>query len=180
MKIKNVFLTGSIKCGKSTLINNILEKLNTSYSGYRTLPYYINNVQQGFYIEGCMENENICKPISVKIEDYKMIPIVETFEIIGVNILKKSVEDLKSEIILLDEIGFLEKEAYKFKKEIINCLDNNKFVIGVLRKMNDEFIDYIKRREDTLVIDIENIDYESREDVCNNIISIINEEERNL
>ena len=68
----------------------------------------------------------------------------------------------------------------KFKKEIINCLDNNKFVIGVLRKMNDEFIDYIKRREDTLVIDIENIDYESREDICNNIISIINEEERNL
>ena len=46
--------------------------------------------------------------------------------------------------------------------------------------MNDEFIDYIKRREDTLVIDIENIDYESREDICNNIISIINEEERNL
>lgn len=64
--------------------------------------------------------------------------------------------------------------------KIINCLDNNKFVIGVLRKMNDEFIDYIKRREDTLVIDIENIDYESREDICNNIISIINEEERNL
>ncbi|BCZ44740.1 hypothetical protein psyc5s11_08070 [Clostridium gelidum] len=95
MKIKNVFLTGLIKCGKSTLINNILDKLNKSYSGYRTLPYYINNVQQGFYIEGCMENENICKPISVKIEDYKMIPIVETFEIIGVNIIEEKCRGLK-------------------------------------------------------------------------------------
>lgn len=180
MNIKNVFLTGSIKCGKSTLINSTLQKLNISYSGYRTLPYYINDMQQGFYIQGYIENQNICKPISVKIEDYKMIPIVETFEFIGVHILRKSIEDLSSEIILLDEIGYLEKEAYKFKKEIIKCLDNNKFVMGVLRKMNDEFFDYIKGREDTLVIDIENIDYESREDICNNIIQIFGKEKSKI
>lgn len=63
MKIKNVFLTESIKCGKSTLINSILKKLNISYSGYRTVPYYINNIQQGFYIQRYIENENICKQI---------------------------------------------------------------------------------------------------------------------
>jgi nucleoside-triphosphatase len=178
MNIKNVFLTGSIKCGKSTLINSILQKLNISYSGYRTLPYYINDMQQGFYIQGYIENENICKPISVKIEDYKMIPIIETFEIVGVNILKKSIESLNSKIVLLDEIGYLEREAYKFKDEIIKCLDSNKFVIGVLRKMDDKFLNYIKDRKDTLVIDIENIDYEFRGEICNNIMDIFKGHER--
>jgi nucleoside-triphosphatase len=176
--IKNVFLTGAIKCGKSTLVNKILEKLNLSYSGYRTLPYFINGLHQGFYIEGYIENENICKPISVKIEGYKMIPILEAFEIIGVDIVKRSIDSLNSKIILIDEIGFLEKEAYKFKEEIKKCLDSQKFVIGVLRKMEDEFFDYIKDREDTLVIDIENIDYEFRGKICNNIIDLFKEYER--
>ncbi|SHI73618.1 nucleoside-triphosphatase [Clostridium cavendishii DSM 21758] len=179
MEIKNVFVTGRKKCGKSTLINNILNELNITYSGYRTLPYYINNVQQGFYIHGYIENENICKPISVKIQDYKMVPIIETFEFIGVDILKKSIEASNSKLILLDEIGFLEKEAYKFKKEIIRCLDNNKFVLGVLRKMNDEFLNYIKGREDTLVIDIENIDYKDRKEMLKNIVNILKKEEIN-
>jgi nucleoside-triphosphatase len=176
--IKNIFLTGAIKCGKSTLVNKILEKLNLSYSGYRTLPYFIKDLHQGFYIEGYIENENICKPISVKIEGYKMVPIRETFEIIGVDILKTSIESLNSKIILLDEIGFLEREAYDFKKEIVNCLDSNKFVIGVVRKMEDEFFDYIKDRKDTLIIDIENIDYEFRGEICNNIIDLFKEHER--
>ena len=174
--INNIFLTGAIKCGKSTLVNKILEELNLSYSGYRTLPYFINDLHQGFYIESCIEN--ICKPISVKIEGYKMIPILEAFEIIGVDILKRSIDSLNSKIILLDEIGFLEKEAYRFKDEIKKCLDSQKFVIGVLRKMEDEFFDYIKERKDTLVIDIENIDYEFRGEICNNIINLCKEHER--
>lgn len=176
--IKNVFLTGAIKCGKSTLVNKILGKLNVSYSGYRTLPYFINDLHQGFYIESCIENENICKPISVKIEGYRMIPIIETFEIIGVDILKRSIDDLSSRFILLDEIGFLEKEAYEFKKKIKKCLDSQKFVIGVLRKMENEFFDHIKNRKDTLIMDIENIDYEFRGEVCNNIIDLFKEYER--
>lgn len=38
----NIFLTGASGCGKSTMINKILDSLSIKYSGYRTLHYYIN------------------------------------------------------------------------------------------------------------------------------------------
>ena len=41
--------------------------------------------------------------------------------------------------------------------------------------MNDEFFEDIKRREDTLIINIENIDYEYRGEICNNITRIIHD-----
>ena len=172
METKNIFLTGKKRSGKSTMINNILNELDVNYSGYRTLPYYINNEARGFYLNGyvdCVGNN----PISIKIGEEKCIPIIESFEVVGVSILEKSIEFSNTKLILLDEIGRLESNAYTFKKRIVEALDSEKVVLGVLQKAENEFLIDIIKREDTVVFDIDNLTNYEINEVNKKILDII-------
>ncbi|WP_315078473.1 nucleoside-triphosphatase [uncultured Clostridium sp.] len=170
---KNILITGRIQCGKSTLINKILNELTIAYSGYRTLPYYKNKEKDGYYIEGVNLKSKLKDKISVNASSQKCIALVDGFDITGVEILKMSIEDEVSKIILLDEIGVLEKSSLKFIEEIHNCLDSDKLVIGVLKKKDDEFLNRISEREDTFIVDIENSTEEERRIMKKQIIEYI-------
>lgn len=154
--MKNIFLTGISGCGKSTLINKILDTLKIKYSGYRTRPYFIKDINKGFYMEGYIKSKNNFSPISVKFENEKPIPILETFEVLGCEILRESIKYSNTKLILMDEIGILEDGALEFKKEIINCIESKKIVLGVIKKKDNSFLNYLKNRKDIIVFDIEN------------------------
>ncbi|MGL4572567.1 MAG: nucleoside-triphosphatase [Clostridium sp.] len=176
MEYKNILITGKRNCGKSTLINNILENINLKHSGYRTLPYYINGYMQGYYIHGYveeLERKNLYSPISIKVSNNKCIRITETFNILGTYILRTSRKNINSTLILLDEIGFLEDESEEFKVEIHNCLSSKKFCLGVLKDKDSEFLNSIKFRNDTLIINIEEISYEDRKIIQEDIENYI-------
>lgn len=177
MKYKNILITGARNCGKSTLINNMLEDLNLDYAGYRTLPYYINGYEQGYYIHGYLDGvrkEKLYSPISIKISGNRCLSVIETFETLGVYILRESRRNKNTSFILLDEIGFLEEESEKFKEEIHKCLDSTKFCLGVLKLKESKFLNSIKFREDTLFINIEDISYKDRKFIKDEIENYIN------
>lgn len=171
--MKNIFLTGISGCGKTTLINKILDDLNIKYSGYRTKPYYIKDLNKGFYMEGYIKSTNNFSPISIKFENKKPIPILETFEVLGCEILRESINDLNSKLILMDEIGVLEDKALNFKKEIIRSIESQKIVLGVIKKKDNEFLNYLKERKDIVVFDIENITNKQLEGIYFYIINEI-------
>lgn len=167
---KNILLTGESGCGKSTLINKILDTLNINYSGYRTLHYFINGVDRGFYLHGYVETEGNFSPISVKIGEKRCYAITETFNFVGTEILRKSRKCINSDIILLDEIGVLENKAENFKREIFKTLDDDKLVLGVIKKKQSDFLEQILDREDSLVIDIEDLSNVELEEVYKKIL----------
>lgn len=169
----NIFLTGESGCGKSTMINLILDSLNIRYSGYRTLHYYINGQDKGFYINGYEEVEGNYSPISIKIGENKCFGIKETFEIVGSEILRKSRENYNTKLILMDEIGVLENDASKFKDEIIKCINSDHVVIGVIKKKDSEFLNCIRLNKGNIIIDIEDKSNDERELIINKIITII-------
>ncbi len=171
--MKNIFLTGISGCGKTTLINKILDDLNIKYSGYRTKPYYIKDLNKGFYMEGYIKSTNNFSPISIKFENKKPIPILETFEVLGCEILRESINDLNSKLILMDEIGVLEDKALNFKKEIIRSIESQKIVLGVIKKKDNEFLNYLKERKDIVVFDIENTTNKQLEEIYFYIINEI-------
>lgn len=155
--IKNLLFTGKRNIGKSTLINEILSENPIVYGGFRTLPYYINGEEAGYYME-CYCNEVISNPpISFKIGDKKPVAIKEAFDLIGVDVLEKSLVDNKRKVILLDEIGVLEECSLKFKDEIIKVLMSDKPCLGVIKKKDIEFLNDIRSLKNTLVIDLEEI-----------------------
>ena len=171
--MKNIFLTGISGCGKTTLINKILDDLNIKYSGYRTKPYYIKDLNKGFYMEGYIKSTNNFSPISIKFENKKPIPILETFEVLGCEILRESINDLNLKLILMDEIGVLEDKALNFKKENIRSIESQKIVFGVIKKKDNEFLNYLKERKDIVVFDIENTTNKQLEEIYFYIINEI-------
>lgn len=171
---KNIFLTGKSGCGKSTLLNKILDSLNIKYSGYRTLPYYINDKFKGFYIHGYVDYEYNFSPISIKVGDRKSIGIKETFQNTGYEILKRSRTSEENNLILMDEIGIFEEEAINFKREIIKSLECEKNVLGVIKKKENTFLKEISERSDVLVIDIEDKTSLEVEEIKCKIIKILN------
>ncbi len=151
--IKNVFITGEKQIGKSTLINRLIEEMQLQVSGFTTLPYEIENQRMGFYLKGLVETEEYRNhmPISIQTSKISCTPITETFESLGVEVLKKSLED-SNPIILMDELGRLERMATRFNHQVCQVLDSNKMVLGVLQQVQVPLLETIKQRQDTLIL----------------------------
>ena len=60
-----------------------------------------------------------------------------------------------ADLILLDELGFFESKAENFKEKVIEVLESDNRVIGVLKKKNTDFLNSIKERADVCVIDVD-------------------------
>lgn len=165
--ITNIFITGKKGIGKSYLLGEVIEALGIVPSGYKTLPYFHVQERKGFYMHGLVEldeKEND-KIISIQKDAVSCIPVIETFQTLGVKILKKSMES--NNVILLDELGRLERNSKEFLDEIQVVLDSEKIVIGVLKKEKIDYINDIIKREDTLLFDL---DIKDREYIYEEII----------
>ena len=79
-----------------------------------------------------------------RIIGYKNVePCNDVFENYGVFLLEKSLET--DVIIIMDEIGTIEKNAVDFKNKIMECLDDSKhLVIASIRDEDEEFLNAIK------------------------------------
>lgn len=160
--------------GKSTAISKFLERyLHTSgiIAGFKTKPFYESGVLKGYYIESQIPGEN-----TIILENVVGINgdfgkgqccygIPEVFEKRGVEILRQSLE-IPNAIIFMDELGFFEKDAEKFKKQLHRALDSDHRVLGVLKEKRNPFLDSIAGREDVKVI---TVTLENRESIVDEI-----------
>ena len=70
----------------------------------------------------------------------------------------------------MDEIGPNEENASIFKEKILNVLDSDKLVLGVLQKADSRFLDSIKNRIDTKVYTVTE---ENRQEIKKEIINLL-------
>ncbi|MGL4738727.1 MAG: nucleoside-triphosphatase [Cellulosilyticaceae bacterium] len=151
----NLFLTGERGVGKSTLLRALISALNIKTTGFESLPYHIAGERRGFYMHGLVtlpEGINN-QPISVQDTQMSCVPITHTFENLGVRVLGESLKD-ESQVILLDELGVLERDASHFWDAVEACLESEKLVIGVIKKTSHQSLERIKRRHDIIVLEL--------------------------
>jgi len=79
---------------------------------------------------------------------------IENFERVGVRAIEKGIENDEIEVIIIDEIGKMELFSEKFKKAVINAIESPKIVIGVITMAKNEFADWIKRRRDVKIVEV--------------------------
>ena len=160
---KNILITGKRQIGKTTLIQNVLNMLNSSVAGYHTIPYEIEGVFQGYEIRNIETNDK--RPISKKQEDGTFQAIGDTFENFGVDCLHSAMNSF-ADIIVMDEIGRFERHSKNFITYIHNVFDSHKFVLAVLKKEPIEFIEEIKKRNDIFLIELDEVNAkEANEDI---------------
>jgi len=171
MSIKNVFITGPIHSGKSTILNKVITEFHgLEIGGFRTLPIYQNDQRNGFFLESLDGVKKCFAHIDMMTNNqfnaYKFD--YDIFESFGVQILENALG--KSDIILMDEIGLMERKAMKFRKMIIKCLDAPQFVLGVCQERAAWFLKILQAREDTKIFSIQN---DNRNSIPDKIIAFI-------
>lgn len=151
---RHIFLTGDKGIGKSTIWKKIFKETGLEYSGFETRPLEIQGIRKGAYIhavgacapEAPEDNNQI---IGVRISPKKVVPITETFEIFGVETLHKA--KASGNVIFMDELGRLERDAKNFQQTVRECLNGETQVLGVLQDTPSDFLDEIKNRKDVTV-----------------------------
>lgn len=165
----NLFLTGEIGVGKSTILQNALKEMNISIGGYVT-----ERIFDGYY------RKYIVKSLYEDIEQYTIVKVdsrdnskegfIESFENGVVSILDKSLK--YTDLIILDELGSAENNIDIFTTKIFQLLDSKKIVFGVLKDDNCKFLNDIRNRDDVIII---RITMENRDSILKEIVDILKE-----
>ncbi len=151
----NVFLTGQINCGKSTIINNFLEGYNGKAAGYRTIRAKTH--LDDFFGVYLLDINDIKKDMNKKnragtcFADKSLVCHENIFNTLGVKMLEGYSQ---ADIVIMDEIGALEKDCTLFLDKISEVLDSEANVMGVIKQKDTLFLNEIKLRADVKIIEI--------------------------
>lgn len=158
MKNKKVFLTGEKNVGKSFCINEIIKECQLSTCGFQTLPFYEQGIRKGFYLHAFIDVEENDQRFSIQYDTYNEV-IPGIFDTFGTEILRKS-RQLPSHVLILDEIGRLEKDEQLFLSELKKSIAEKRDIFGVLKKCEIQYIQEIKMRDDVVILDFDKLSYQ--------------------
>lgn len=133
----------------------MLERSGICPSGFQTLEYLVNGAFRGYRLHGLgrtPEDLGNDVPVSVFLRRKLHLPVTESFEIFGTALLELARED--GGFILMDELGIFERAAVAFRQEVVDCLNSDCHVLGVLQKADDPFLEEILNRLDVLVFTV--------------------------
>ena len=147
----HVFLTGDRQIGKSRALNGALAQLRLPVYGFRTRFLTRERGSSSLYMVPANDPENFDETMMVaELREGKMRPLTERFDAWGAHLLREAQKHPEG-IILMDEVGHLEKNAMAFQDAIRACLDGDIPVLGVLRK-DQSWHDFIKNHPKVRVI----------------------------
>ncbi len=153
MMKKNILLTGPPRCGKSTLIEKIIQKIDRPMTGFFTREIKERGKRVGFSIitldgkEGMLAHQDNQNKIRVG----KYGVHLDQFEQIAVPSITPSRAD---GIIVIDEIGKMECLSPLFRETLLKTLDANNWVVGSIALKGSPFIERIKERGDVALFTV--------------------------
>ncbi|SDZ10829.1 nucleoside-triphosphatase [Proteiniborus ethanoligenes] len=165
--MSNLFITGEIGIGKTTIINKIIDKLNCSVGGYSTDREIVNG-KKIFTAKSLLDDTERCIFAKIHMANGHKEIYEDSFRYCIISILEKSLS--KADVIILDELGFMEDNIIQFTSYVHSLLDSDRFILGVLKKHDCQFISSIRSRKDVLVVDVNK---DNRDSILDELLSMI-------
>ena len=129
MKKTNILITGPPGCGKSTLIEKVIDSMEGPATGFFTREIKERGRRVGFSIttldgrEGILAHQNIRSQFRVG----KYCVNIKDIDSIAVPAMVPSQKD---KIIVIDEIGKMECLSFLFQETLMRALDLQNCIIG--------------------------------------------------
>lgn len=142
----HIFLTGERNVGKTTIINGIIKKIKVKkekdgqqliIGGFKTFFDDEANQREKYVYMVPANNASDSserKAVSLRdksIEKFEAYP--EVFDTYGLSLLSDYQE---CDLVIMDEIGFMESDAKLFQNEILKILADSVTVLGVVKPQN--------------------------------------------
>jgi nucleoside-triphosphatase len=151
--IKNILITGNPGVGKTTLIQNIISRLNVSAGGFYTSEVRDENGKRwGFKIISLDGREEVLASVDVissrRVSKYGVD--VGAVDRVGVTAIRDALKN--KDIVVIDEIGRMELTSKQFRDIVEEALDSPKPVLGTIALKETNTAKKIKERQDTRLI----------------------------
>ena len=144
-----LFLSGQPQVGKTTIIERIVEQLEIEVGGFLSwsTPFseqgisevYLQKVSYNL-LDRSVENQIGRRVTGKGIECYP-----KTFDQAGISILA---EAHRKDLLIFDELGYMENEAFLFQQRILELLNSPLPVLGVIKpveRCHSDFLMEIRR-----------------------------------
>lgn len=146
---KHIFLTGGVQIGKSTAITKAVDMLGIIPGGFRTKgANYTADGSSDVMIYPAEKTPEKGHRAAHRSPAGKTV-FPEIFDTYGPLYLKRP-----AELILMDELGYMESSAEVFQKAVFETLDGETPVLGVIRNKSTPFLDTVRSREDVILLTV--------------------------
>lgn len=153
MKAKNILFTGPPRCGKSTLIERLVQKIKIPAVGFFTREIREKGNRVGFAIETLDGRQGILAHQSIK-SRFKVGKYGVKLEDIDQIAVPAMIPSKSDKLVVIDEIAKMECFSILFKKTLVSVLDCNHRVLGSIALKGDRFIREVKARSDVLLVPV--------------------------
>ncbi len=151
----HIFLTGEIQIGKSTVIAKTLSLLKITPGGFKTYFGPDRGLPDKLLYMNSASEPNVFREENAVARFFENKPpqsLTRKFDTYGVELIKSA--RTGSTLILLDECGSLERDAFVFQKEVIDILDGNTPVFGVVKLASEGWTDRIRNHPKVKLITV--------------------------
>ena len=150
---RNILVTGPPRCGKSTLIERVVGRVQKPMTGFFTREMRQGGKRVGFSITTLDGKEGVLAHQDTK-SRFRVGKYGVNLDHIDQIAVPSMVPANADEIVVIDEIGKMECFSYLFRQTLLNVLDSDNSVLGSIALKGDKFIQKIREREDVLLIHI--------------------------
>lgn len=151
-----ILLTGDPQSGKTTVIKQILERLECAVSGFYTLEIRNGKERKGFKIvtlngiEKLLAHVEIDSPLRVG----KYGVDLSALDFIVAESIEKAIQSDKFVIVVTDEIGPMEILSKKFCDAVMELLKKDIILVGTIVKRSFPFTDEIKSMPNVTILEV--------------------------
>jgi nucleoside-triphosphatase len=167
----NIFITGALQTGKSTLLRRVLAELNLAPGGFKTFDGSLRGGSvKDIYIYPADDESgdlSLDQRVGRRLENGACQSFPEVFDNVGSKILRNS---QRHKIIIMDEIGFMESQALLFHQAVMEILAGGHLVLGVLRLMRTPLAEKIKNHPQVRVL---TLNYENRDYMFARVLTLV-------
>ena len=152
-------LTGSPGAGKTTIIKEVLAKVEATAGGFYTEEMRSGGIRQGFRIvtlvgeSAILAHINIHSPYQVS----KYGVDIDSLDRVGVSALREATQNC--DIVIVDEIGKMELYSPSFREAVTEALESSKKVLGTIMLKPHPWADRIKQHHLVKVIPVTRVNY---------------------
>lgn len=156
---KNLFITGTPKVGKTTLIKEVIVQYRDKVGGFYTEEIREGTKRGGFVIrtfngqEGIMALKGL--PSKYKVGKYGVD--VKVIDEVAVPSLRRAIQE--KELIVIDEIGSMEILSEQFRIALFECLNSPKKVLATIRYGSQPFTNDVKKFVSTKLVILKKENY---------------------
>ena len=161
----NILLTGEVGIGKSEIINRVLIDSGVHAGGVITKfinrarddrKLFIMDLKHEIALEAVAFNPGRAPEVNI-----------DVFNDFGSELVDRSKE---YDLAVIDELGFFENNADKFKNAIFELLSGESNVLGVIKLGYRGWLDDIRAREDVNIITVTR---ENREEMHEHVLALL-------